>query len=112
MYLMYVDESGDPGLVRSPTAYFCLSGLIVHESQWRTFANQMLTFRRTLRVAYGLPIRAEIHAAQYLRYPPVIGMQPHVRLAILRNMLDEIAQQNYVSITNVVVKKSWEASVV
>jgi hypothetical protein len=30
MYFMYVDESGDPGLVGSPTRYFTLSGLVIH----------------------------------------------------------------------------------
>jgi len=28
---MYVDESGDPGLVGSPTEHFLLTGLVVHE---------------------------------------------------------------------------------
>lgn len=32
MYFMYVDESGDPGMLVSPTRYFVLSGLVVHES--------------------------------------------------------------------------------
>ena len=31
MYLMYVDESGDSGLVNSPTRYFVLTGMVVHE---------------------------------------------------------------------------------
>ena len=42
MYLMYVDESGDTGLVNSPTAYFVLSGIIVHESNWRQFLNHLV----------------------------------------------------------------------
>ena len=105
MYLMYVDESGDAGLTGSPTSHFCLSGLVIHESQWRTFVAQMLAFRRALKAAHRLPVRTEIHAAEYLRHAPVPGMQPHVRLAILRNLVDEIAQQNYVSITNVVINK-------
>src|SRR5262245_19109683 len=106
MYLMYVDESGNSGLVGSPTRYFVLSGIVVHESQWRTFVTQMLAFRRMMKVAHGLPIRAEIHAAHYIRRAPVAGMQPHTRLAILRNFLDEIAKQTYLSITNVVVDKA------
>jgi len=34
MYLAYLDESGDTGLVNSPTAYFVLSCVLVHESNW------------------------------------------------------------------------------
>ncbi|MCK4720620.1 DUF3800 domain-containing protein, partial [bacterium] len=29
MFLMYVDESGDPGLGRSPSPYYVLTGLIL-----------------------------------------------------------------------------------
>ena len=35
MYLMYVDESGDIGLVNSPTRYFVLVGLVLHELRWQ-----------------------------------------------------------------------------
>lgn len=106
MYLTYVDESGDTGLTGSPTRYFALSALTVHESRWRDLASCLVAFRRTMRSAYGLPIRVEIHASEYLRRPPVPGIQKHVRLAILRNLLDEIGKLNYVSVTNVVVKKA------
>jgi hypothetical protein len=103
---MYVDESGDTGLVRSPTTYFALSGLVIHESRWRDFTAQMKTFRQTLRGAYGLPVRTEIHASEYIKKPPVPGMAPHIRLAILRNFIDELATMNFISITNVIVDKS------
>src|SRR5882672_3657140 len=103
MYLMYVDESGDTGLVRSPTSHFALSGLVIHESKWRDFVTQIIAFRRTLRAVHNLPIRTEIHASEYLKKPPVLGMPPHVRLAILRNLIDELAKMDFISITNVIV---------
>lgn len=106
MYLMYVDESGDTGFRPGASSHFALSGLVIHESRWRDFANAMTAFRRTLRTVYGLPMRLEIHASEYMRSPPVAGMPPHVRLAILRNLLDEIAQFPDISITNVVVRKA------
>ena len=88
MYLMYVDESGDSGIANSPTNYFSLSGLVIHERDWRTFVNQIVAFRQTMKAVHGLPVRTEIHAAEYIRRPPVPGMPKHVRLAILRNLLD------------------------
>jgi hypothetical protein len=106
MYLMYVDESGDSGLHKSPTSHFALSGLVIHESRWRDFANQMLAFRRTIKAAHGLPIRTEIHASAYIKSEPVPGMARHVRLAILRNLLDELASTDFISITNVIVSKA------
>ncbi|HKP23052.1 MAG TPA: DUF3800 domain-containing protein [Dongiaceae bacterium] len=103
---MYADESGDSGLVGSPTPYFALSGLVVHESQWRACVTQLIAFRKTLKAAYGLPQRTEIHASEYIRRPPVPGMPKHVRMAILRNMLDELSTMKFVSVTNVIVSKA------
>lgn len=104
MYLMYVDESGDTGLVGSPSRYFTLSGIVVHEKNWRQFIERLLAFRKTLKSVYGLGIRTELHAAEYVR-KPVGGLAKHDRLAILRNTLDEIAKIPDISITNVVVDK-------
>ncbi len=104
MYLMYVDESGDTGLVGSPTRFFVLSGIVVHESAWREFVQMLIAFRRTLRSVYGLPVRTELHASEYLN-SRVHGLARHDRLAILRNSLDQLAKCNLISITNVVVDK-------
>jgi hypothetical protein len=98
MYLMYVDENGDVGLPSaprpSPTTHFVLSGLIVHESLWRDFINRLLGFRKQLRATYGLPIRMEIHASDYIRHAPIRGLSQQKRLAILRDFLDELAAIN------------------
>lgn len=102
---MYVDESGDTGLVGSPTRYFALSGIVVHESNWRDFLNTLIAFKKTQRLVNGLPIRAEIHASEFI-HSRVYGLDRHVRLAILRNTLDELARLPYLSITNVIVDKN------
>jgi hypothetical protein len=110
MYLMYVDESGDTGLVRSPSTHFALSSLVIHESRWRELIELLIAFRKTLRAVYGLPLRMEIHSAEFVRHPPVPGMEKHIRLAILRNVLDELAKISFISITNVVVDKRRKPS--
>ena len=46
MYLMYVDESGDPGLMGKTTGLYILSGIVLHELQWKPCLNQLLDFRR------------------------------------------------------------------
>jgi hypothetical protein len=104
MYLMYVDESGDTGLVGSPTRYFALSGIVVHERRWRSFVDRLIAMRRTLQSVYGLPVRTEIHASEYIR-SPVHGLPKHDRLSILRNTIDELAKIPDISITNVIVDK-------
>ena len=106
MYLMYVDESGDSGLKGSPTTHFALSGLVIHESRWRDFVESFKNFRRRLKDIYGLPVRTEIHASEFIKRPPVEGMPRHVRLAILRNLIDEVAKMDFISVTNVIVAKA------
>lgn len=105
MYLMYVDESGDTGLVGSPTRYFALSGIVVHERRWRPFIDRLIALRKTLKSVYGLPIRTELHASEYIR-SPVHGLAKHHRLSILRNAIDELAKTPEISITNVIVDKA------
>jgi len=104
MYLMYVDESGDTGLVGSPSRYFTLSGIVVHERNWRPFIERLIAFRKTLKTVYGLGVRTELHASEYIR-KPVDGLTKYDRLAILRNTLDELAKMPDISITNIVVDK-------
>jgi hypothetical protein len=110
MYIMYVDESGDTGMVRSPTRYFALSSLIVHERRWRELIDRLIAFRKTLRAAYALPLRTEIHAAEFIRHPPVPGMPRHIRLAILRNFIDELAKIDFISITSIMVQKAGKSA--
>lgn len=105
MYIMYVDESGDPGLVNSPTDYFGLSGIVVHESRWREFIDTLIAFKKTARQAHGLPIRSEIHASELIN-KNLHNLRRHVRLAILRNLIDELAKVNYISVTNIIVNKN------
>lgn len=104
MYLMYVDESGDTGRKPKSTPYFVLSGIVVHESNWRSFIDHLVSHRKILKQNYGLPIRAELHANELI-HKPLHGIEKHNRLAILRNSLDELAKFQEISITNVVVGK-------
>jgi hypothetical protein len=106
---MYVDESGDSGLTGSPTSYFALSGIVVHETKWRDFINRLIAFKKTLREVYSLPVRAEIHASEFVN-SRVFQLKRHDRLAILRNAIDELAKIEHISITNLIVDKTNKAA--
>ena len=112
MFLMYVDESGDSGLINSPTRYFILSGLVTHELRWQATLNQLVEFRRRMRVTYGLKLREEIHAIRMLnRRPGELARIPkYNRLAIVRNLLSEIAQLPDMNIVSVVVDKQGKSA--
>lgn len=107
MYLMYVDESGDSGIVNSPTRYFILSGLVFHELRWRTLLDDLISFRRHLRKTKGLRLRDEIHAAHFLnKNGAAIGIKRNDRVDILKQSIDWCANQNVCSIINVRVDKN------
>ncbi len=65
----------------------------------------LIDFKRTMRQVHNLPMRTEIHASEYINRR-IFGIQKHVRLSILRNLIDEISKLDYISITNVVVDKN------
>jgi len=110
MYLLYVDESGDTGLQNSPTDFFVLNGLVVHELRWHGFLDDVIAFRRHLQTTYALKLRQEIHAAPLLSRPGALASIPkHVRLLILREVLDFVAAQPGLSILSVVVDKRGKA---
>jgi hypothetical protein len=106
MHLMYVDGSGDPGLQNSPTRYFVLSGVVVHELRWQPCLDQMVAFRRRMRAAFGLKLREEIHAAAMINRPGrLVRIPRNDRLTILRGLTDELATMPDISIINVIVDK-------
>ena len=87
MFLLYVDESGDTGLVNSPTEYFILSGLVIHETRWDSVLSNIVDFRRQMRESYGLKLREEIHAAHLLQRPGELARIPKsLRLRLLRDV--------------------------
>ena len=107
MYLMYVDESGDCGMVNSPSRHFLLSGLIIHQSYWRCYLDRLIAFRRRMKAVYGLYMREEIHARAFIQKPgtSLIHIPRHNRLAILRGLADEMASLENVDLIHVVVDK-------
>jgi len=107
MFLMYVDESGDVGMsAASPTRYFVLTGLVVHELRWQTCLNQILSFRQRMKNTFGLKMREEIHAAQMITSPgDLVRIKKQDRLSILRFYADELASMNDLNIINIVVDK-------
>jgi hypothetical protein len=107
MYLMYVDESGDPGLVGSPTSIFALTGLVIHELRWRDAMTEIVEFRRKMRDKFGLKMREEIHSSPFINKPgELVRIKRNDRLTILRHYIDVIAHLPDISLISVVVDKT------
>ena len=53
MKLLYIDESGDPGVADGSSPYYILAGLIVDAADWKAFYNQFEDFRRQSYQKFG-----------------------------------------------------------
>lgn len=119
---MYVDESGDAGLVNSPTRYFVLTGMVLHELRWHQALATLVDFRKRMRAKFGLLLKEEIHSGKMLNQPGSLArIKRNDRLAIIRHFLDELSKAGYLNIITVRVdkqgkppnydpfEKAWEA---
>lgn len=64
-YFAYVDESGDAGAAGSGT--YVLACILVKADRWPDTFDALISYRRWLRSAFGVPVRAEIKANHLLR---------------------------------------------
>src|SRR4029453_8897765 len=111
MFLMFVDESGDSGLVNSPSLFFALTGLVVHELRWKTCLNRILDFRRKLSHNIGLKLREEIHARALISQPGRLArISKHLRLKIIRDFADELASIQGLNVISVLVEKATKTA--
>lgn len=111
MYLMYVDESGDSGLVNSPTRYYILSGIVFHELLWSDILQDLVNFRRQLKQLKGLKINEEIHSVEFINRPGNLKrIRRNDRLDILKKCLNWVDGQPGVSTFSIVVDKQGKTN--
>jgi hypothetical protein len=112
VYIMYVDESGDPGLHDSPTRYLVLCGFVVPEVMWHDYLGRMVAFRRRMRDKYGLSLRDELHTAHFITRPgaQLAKISRNDRLAILRHFGHELTQMDEARVITVIVDKLGKAA--
>ena len=104
---MYVDETGDCGFNNSPTKYFVLSGLVIHELKWYQALEELLNFRQSMRDSFGLKLREEFHSARFINNPgKLIRIKRNDRLSMIRFYAKHLAKIDYLSVINVVIDKS------
>jgi hypothetical protein len=85
---IYVDESGDAGSAGSRT--YALGAVMVEAAKWPDVFDEVIDFRRFLRMRFGIPVRAEIKANYLLRNGgPLrpLALSERARFAIYRSHL-------------------------
>lgn len=63
MYFAYFDESGDSGLIASPTNTFALSCILLSDKDWLSALDQTIAFRRYLNSNFHISPRSELKAS-------------------------------------------------
>ena len=90
MYMMYVDESGDPGKSVGSSGHYILSGIVIHYKQWTNKLNMLKKFRKYIQTKYGLGVQTEIHATELLRIKKIMAYKDIKKADRLR-ILNEYA---------------------
>ncbi len=113
MYLMYVDESGDIGVDKSPTRFFVLSAIVLNEDSWLNFLDDLIAFRRALKKKYGLGMNEEIHASDFVngRLKLKIAIPRNLRLDLLKQCLKWLNTRNDISIITVRCDKKRDGDI-
>ena len=95
MKLLYVDESGDSGVLpTSPVQHFLLAGLVVDAVDLQPLLGALHHFRQHLAAKYGLLLSEEIHASAFISSPgPVARISLNDRLRILLECVDWCRQR-------------------
>lgn|SRR5574343_17924 len=107
MYLIYIDDSGDPGRVNSPTTHMLLTAIVFHEYRWGHLLDELVRFRQSLKVTKGLKLREEIHAVNFINKPGSLSrIRRNDRLDILKKCIDWVAVQQDISVITVSVNKT------
>jgi hypothetical protein len=107
VYLMYIDGSGDSGTQNSPSRYFALSGLVLHELRWQIYLDQLIAFRKRLKSTFGLHMSEEIHAAAFINNPgALVRSSRNDRVSILKFLANELIQMPDLNVISILVDKS------
>lgn len=110
MYMMYVDESGDPGVSKYSSSHFILSGLIINSDNWLKYMNRLKKLRSSFRNKYGLRIRTEIHAAELIRINKLVEyreIKKRDRISLLKDFTENIPRIfSDAQILNICLKKT------
>jgi len=107
MHLVYVDESGDPGVGPGSSRYFILCGLCVHHADWHEMNRRLGELRSRLEKLHGLSPGAEIHAAEFLgNSRDHLGLNQRQRIQCLLHLLGFLDQSSQLTPIRVVIDKT------
>lgn len=111
VYLAYTDESGDSGFTNSPTDYFVINCVLIHELVWQETLEKLIALRGELKRKYGIPIRMELKA-EHMIYGrgSLKGFNRYKRIEIYKSLLDFEAKNLDIKTFSIAIAKKRIAS--
>lgn len=64
--IVYFDETGDDGLIKTSSDTFILTGIYMSSENWQKNYNQMQFLRKELKAKYGFHVKEEMHTKHFL----------------------------------------------
>jgi len=108
VYLLYVDESGDPG-PKGAGEHFVLSGFIVHEARWAQCFRMIKDLRMILRDEFEIRRNRELHANKNIAGRGALwGRRWSVedRIRLFQLILETVSQMPGIRSVNACIKKT------
>lgn len=65
-YIAYFDETGDDSSYTKSSTAFILTSLYMAASDWQENYNTLYALRKELSVAFGFPVKEEMHTKHFL----------------------------------------------
>ena len=106
-YLVYYDESGDDGVIKSSSDDFVLTALHLPMNKWQDTYNKILAARKEMQRKYGFPFKEEMHTACFLYDKKPyrdFGWSVERRREIVQDYLNMILGLD-IKITNIIIDK-------
>jgi hypothetical protein len=108
MILQYVDDSGDNGLVNSPTSFFILTTILIYEDFWNEAFLRIKEFRRYLKQKYGINLSEELKANHLVGnkgFARKLNLSEQNRIEIYKTTLNFISTLGHIKVFSVCIRK-------
>jgi len=108
MFISYFDESGDDGYPKYSSPLFVLSSVYLHYLNWKETYSSMLEFRKQLKKDFGVPIKLELKAREFLLNKKPYrkyNLSNNEKILVIDLYCDFVAQLE-IKIVNVVINKN------
>lgn len=106
---MYVDESGDTGLLATSSKYYVLSAMVIKDTHWQVLLENLKTFRKQLKQSFGFKIFEEIHAGVLMSQKDKVAgrkLSRYQRYSILFEYMKMISDLENTKLINVCISKN------